>query len=255
MGTVDEESLITLCVAQANDDWPKLMFADWLEDQGRTREAWRLRKFLQVYRGQWLAATQLPTHWYRWWPFVDPQALELRRTIHSAVASRYDELWRLVVVILDEVLRQHYPLQLRSIARFTGWGEAEIEQLLREMRCRIVLASCGIDVGLTQVGARANALAQRAESQWVQQKHTLRQRVENPWLQKKFDHLWHLSRAADAVAWAATQTNATSAGRETHHPAGAATMSLLEPLLVCSELARARAFTLWTCIRDTNPAW
>ncbi len=52
----DEQAFVDRCLGDPDTDLPKLVFADWLEEQGRTKEAWRLQHYLLVYRPAWQQA-------------------------------------------------------------------------------------------------------------------------------------------------------------------------------------------------------
>ncbi len=139
----DEEAFTLACVRAPEEDLPKLVFADWLEEQGRTREAWRIRQYFQVYCPEWKAAIQwvdkpkpLLERWKdRVWSRTD-LALEamrkrMRKTIRQVMKRRGDALWRLVWLVLFEAVQERYPLHSRP-------GNVAAKA------CHILLWVCGI---------------------------------------------------------------------------------------------------------------
>ncbi len=159
----DESAFLQNCLTMSDEDLPKLVFADWLEEQGRSLEAWRIREYLRVYRPQWRAAL-------RWEGKVHRD--ECRRPIQAVVQPREDPLWQIVSITLVDALCQRYPLPLKRIRWQGDWNAQRFATTFAEIRCRIVLTACGIDADQRasfQAAVEACSAADRAGSRAANQ--------------------------------------------------------------------------------------
>ncbi len=148
----NESAFIAACLAEPEEDLPKLVFADWLEEHGRHIEAWRIRAYLQEYRAAWKKAI-------RWSGLA--QGSKCRSLIEQVVHPRQDELWRLVCLTLVEAILDDFPLALEQVAWEHGWDSARYHRTLAEAKCRVILHACGVDANLqvARVSARAAQIA------------------------------------------------------------------------------------------------
>ncbi len=141
----DEAALIAACLAEPKDDLPKLVFADWLEEQGKTTEAWRLRQYLWVYRPIWKEG-------FEWQADPEWTSEDRRALLEELVETRRDELWRLVILTLVEAIWARYPLELNGPKLHwpDGWNVERYQHILAQAKCLIILYSCGIQVHLVK---------------------------------------------------------------------------------------------------------
>ncbi len=152
----DEQALIDACLAASEDDLPKLVLADWLEDQGRGTEAWRIRQYLHTYRDRWHAAIRWNDR-----PRVSFRDVlrggkrddrEVER-VREQVVHQHPLLWRLACLTLLDATAERYP----QVTEHVPWAIDGTDQgtdggaALRpfcEVRCRILLYACTAAVPL-----------------------------------------------------------------------------------------------------------
>ncbi len=221
----DEQAFIDACLRQPQDNLVKLVFADWLEEQGRSTEAWRLRTYLEVYRPQWWRAIRWDRRITDRW---------CKRRVRATVRMRNDPLWRLVNLTLLDAVLERRPLRLEVVPWQQAWSAERYCHTLAAACSRIVLCACGINANLDAAWLaawRANQAASPAAE-------TPPARLEG----------WRTEFTAEAVAQLAWQAE------------GLPVFQAPQNMWIVADLAPIHEgwsglHTVWTHIRNTNPAW
>ncbi len=212
----NQQPFISACLSQPDEDLPKLVFADWLEEQGNTRAAWRLRQYLGVYRQSWKGVIR--------WEILDRLASN-QTLIEEVVAKRRDDLWRLVALTFFEVVQTREPLPFEPVVWQRGWHAERYRQALAEAKCRITLYACGLRADLV----RARSAAQAAEDAMVS--------------------------TQDPIQAAEVLRNAAYATRLAGSTADLARLATMTVAHATQGNGWSAAMTLWRHIHATDPGW
>ncbi len=229
---LDEHAFMDKCLADPDHDLPKLVFADWLEEQGRTIEAWRIRQYVCVYQPEWLAAI-------RWDHIVDHRACSelVKRCVHA----RTDDLWRLVSLALLEAVQTSEPLPLDQLSWQAGWQLDQFLQTLAVSKCRIRLYACGLGLPLIDVW----------DAVWHVQRHALQFHDRN--LDPVAHAAWCATTAVRHTAshrkWTRAEVfEATCRAVIRPREDAWAAPSAGDPIL-------SAGYSLWSHVWDTDPTW
>ncbi len=216
----EEQALIDLCLCQPEDDFPKLILADWLEDDGRTLQAWRIRTYLRIYRPTW-QQTLL------WDQERDADATE--NLIRRVLRKRNDELWRLVELTMLYAVLERYPPRLDAFRWPEEWDVPRFLRTLAEARCQVMFRSYGLDTNLRN----AEQAALRA---WSAAAGSTR-----------------AAHAAQAVRWtAATRRPRIAALAAVWEIVGAGNAAWSED---AERAVWSATYSLWRHVHDTLPNW
>ncbi len=261
----DEQAFLNTCLARPEDHLPKLIFADWLEDEGRTTEAWRIRQYLRVYQPEWNRVMRLGEEDPFDWLAEDQPHLHIRaesnmrldpkclQRIEQVVRSRDDKLWRLVDLCFLQATLAHFPLTLKCIHWPFDWDAYRFRKTLNEIACRLTLHACGIDAKRERALIAANKAKHAADEGANLASEANDRRAESA------------AQRAIAVAIACEVTSERDLPEEdigyaTYYAADAAWFAGWEAgdrsaADAAEEAVTAAAYSLWTHIRDTQPAW
>ncbi len=259
----DEQVFIDSCLTDPDTELPKLVFADWLEEHGRTTEAWRIRQYVRVYRPAWLAVLD-------WDATVDWRQLE--RLTRQVIDPRSDELWRLVFVTLLDGILQRYPLSLERFTWQDGWNPDRYRNVLATVNCRVILVACGIEANLALAEQTILAAAEVTQD-------------------PEWDSAWYIARALRLATreiqassgpsviagdgamspsppwwpfgWGSVGAQVANGIKEAinaaREAAGHASAGTREQAWAAEERAGdqalSAAYSLWTHIHDTSPTW
>ncbi len=246
----DEEAFQSTCLAQPQEDLAKLVYADWLEDQGRSIEAWRIRTYLQVYRSHW----QTRIRWKGRWSAKECNYL-IRSIIRFQAKDWSDDLWRLILLTLIQAILKQFAIHVDEIpwqrVLHDPWDTLRYQHTLAVAECRVLFSACASSDHL----AAAERAAQRAKTAVDAVRSELR-----PALNPETEAAWHAANAimciarqpvpwrdplreAEAAAWAALQTVVVAAGWAARSGA------------VAEKSAWAAAYSLLSDLVDHRPAW
>ncbi len=226
----DEQGFLNACLSEPDHDLPKLVFADWLEEQGRTKEAWRIRQYLREYRPRWHEAVGQ-------WSGDRPQRVNHLKPIRQVFRSRNDALWRMVCLTQLEILNARYPLHLEQARWPRGWGPQRYAQTLSEAKCRVLLDACGPIAGLDLAREAAEQAVVVAASHW--------------------DHIC-ASQAAERLA-RSILASAGDGSQPLQHAVNATRQAVLYGVLTAgakdAEMIRQITQNFWTYVFATKPPW
>ncbi len=121
------------------NDLPKLIFADWLEEQAQWLPARRLRRYLNDLHPLWaagIASSNLRV--------ANPPFAQIRR----GVLGRNDELWRLAGISLLKSLSRLETIGWEDILWMPDQSSTAFQHTLAQSWTHIELFSCGVPVDL-----------------------------------------------------------------------------------------------------------